>query len=136
MTVTNEVSKFLDQLKKSGFSKLVSLMNNDIALCKTQTVDSILAGNLRLPFNWSEYQLVDVDVIYTEDMLNFADKLEMYGIRRVYPAIFGTDIATIILYQFDVKDAFGGVISSATLYRAMTKGNDDSFSSKLVMLYD
>lgn len=103
MNATSEVYSFLNKLAEhpvQPVQNLVEVINEDVGFFSDEITDAILSRRMRLDSSWEGFKLSDVDILYEENMLSFASKLEMYGIRNLIGTIRGRDKALLIHYRF------------------------------------
>ena len=118
MKVLEEVNEFLGSLDEEVGSatgnEIRMLVKEDIEFFQNEVSNALLRGSIKLDNSWSIYILSDVDIYLCQDMLKFADKLEMFGIRGWMPPIRSTDTAMAIVYRFSCYDVLGKPMDTVT----------------------
>jgi hypothetical protein len=102
MRVSDEVKKFIDNLKSSGenYSTVVDLIESDRHKIETDTTDAILRGELNIDYLWSDYVLSDINIVFDDNILKILDLLKMYGVEKEFPNLNANSKGIIITYQY------------------------------------
>jgi hypothetical protein len=138
MNATNEVKEFLETLQRASQidgATLAQVIEDDERVIRKEVTDNILSRKMRLDNTWSTYQLSDVDVIYDEDMLKFADRMDMFGIRGDVPPVRSDDTGIVIVYKFSSYDAYGGVSDFINAFRVILNQNNGVVRNRRIVMY-
>lgn len=139
MNMTEGVKSYVNKLSSDPrFVPLVELIYQDLRKCKTDITNMVLQGRINVSGSWSSYVNTDINIVYEEDMLKMNELLTMHGLRDRIPILMGDDTAMLIIYRFDMFDAYGNIIYTTNVYHVTVRGTqskDDTINEWFVV-YD
>lgn len=123
MHTSTDVLAFLKTVKPDILSNYVM---SDIRDAYNIVAEQIIQNKLNLELSWNRYILMDVDIMYINDVLELYDKLRLFGINQIVGPINIHDSAIIIIYEYHYNDIVGNILSTAKMIHVIHQiGNKD-----------
>ena len=121
MKYSNEVKSFVTELTSTRFGKCVNLIKEDVDKLYEVITNLVITQQIRLSYSWNNYEFDNVHIFYTEDLIEFSNMLNTYGIDIGYD-ILGTTSAMVVTYKFAIKDLMHNDMGDIIVYHIITDG--------------